>query len=242
VISRLRGPAETFVELHVIRQDETKSQMVAVQRQAQRVPSVTQINVLSDQPGIGYCQVLRFQKSTVQELDDALAQLRMQGMRALILDFRGNCGGYLPSAIQVAERFLPEGRVIVTTESHVPDQMRVYKSAYAGNLSIPLVILVDHDTASAAEVVAGALQAHRQATLVGQPTFGKWSVQRVLELKSAPAGIRVTLARFLSPGPQAYTASGIVPDVLAERSVISMADNQLLVAIQVALRLLEMRP
>jgi carboxyl-terminal processing protease len=120
--------------------------------------------------------------------------------------------------------------------------VRVYKASHAGPSLLPLVVLVDQETASAAEVVAGALHAHRRATLVGQPTFGKWSVQRVLELKSARSGIRVTLARFLSPGSEPYTIKGVVPDILEERSPVSMADNQLLVAIQVAVGMIEMRP
>src|SRR5262249_46063605 len=233
VVERLKGAAGSLVELEVVVRGENKPRTVVLTRQVLRVPSVVQAQMLPEQPGVGYCRVVSFQKTTVQELDDVLVQFQMQGMKVLILDLRSNWGGYLPAAIQVTERFLPEGKVIVSTQSHVPEQVRVYKAGYPSALAVPLVVLVDGETASAAEVVAGALQAHRRATLVGQPTFGKWSVQRVLELKSARAGIRVTLAKFLSPGAEAYTVKGVVPDVLEERSAISMADNQLLVAIQV---------
>jgi hypothetical protein len=204
-------------------------------------PSVADAQVLREHPGVAYCRVLGFQKATSHEFDEALVQLQMQGMKILILDLRGNGGGYVPSAIEMTERFLPAGKVIVTTVSQVPDQTRVHKAQHPSPVACPVVVLVDQETASAAEVVAGALQAHQRATLVGQPTFGKWSMQRVLDLKSASSGLRVTLARFLSPGSQPYTIKGVIPDVLAEQSPGSMADNQLLVAIQVALRLVEPR-
>ncbi len=238
----LHGEDGSSVELKIHREGAPLQEGITLARETTRTPSVTQAQILPEQPGVGYFQITNFHKNTAHELDDALMRLEMLGMKVLIVDIRGNPGGYLPAAIQVAERFLPEGKVIVTTESHVPEHVRVYKASHAGALQLPLVVLVDNETASAAEVVAGALHSHHRATLVGEPTFGKWSVQRVLELKSARSGVRVTLARFLSPGSAPYTVKGVTPDLVVERSPISMADNQLLVAIQVALRLVEMRP
>jgi carboxyl-terminal processing protease len=242
VVDRLRGEEGAVVDISVLKADGARMRTVSLSREPLRTPSVVHTQIIPEQPGIAYCQIFYFQKSTAQELDDAIVQLQMQGMKALIVDLRSNSGGYLPAAIQVAERFLPEGKVIVTTESHVPDQVRIYRSQHPTPLTLPLVVLVDGETASAAEVVAGSLHAHRRATLVGTPTFGKWSMQRVMELKSGRSGIRVTLARFLSPGAEPYTVKGVVPDVVEERSAISMADNQLLVAIQLARGLIEMRP
>jgi carboxyl-terminal processing protease len=242
VLERLRGSPGSLVELEFVPRGENRAQTLVLTRRLVHEPSVVQAQILTDQPGIGYCRVTSFQKTTAQELDDGLVHLQMQGMRALILDLRGNGGGYLAAAVQVTERFLPEGKVILTAQSLLPEQARVYRAGHAAAVGVPLVLLVDAETASAAEVVAAALQAHRRATLVGQPTFGKWSVQRVFELKAARGGLRVTLARFLAPGAEPYGDRGIVPDVLEERSPLSASDGQLLVAVQVAIRLANMRP
>jgi carboxyl-terminal processing protease len=165
----------------------------------------------------------------------------MQGLRVLIIDVRGNGGGQLHSAVQLAERFLPQGTAVLSTQGDSPDANREFRAEQATVLAIPLVILTDGQTASAAEVFAGSLQAHHRATLVGQATFGKWSMQRIIEMKSCKAGLSVTVARIVLPRAMS-TPRGITPDVLEDRSPISMADNQLLVAIQVAHRLLEMAP
>ena len=239
---RLKGSPGSLIELEVLALGESKPRTVVLTRQAIRVPSVVDVQMLPRHPGVGYCRILSFQKNTVQELDEALLQLRMQGLKALIVDLRGNWGGIFAVAIQVTERFLPEGKVIVSTQSQLADQNRRYKAGYPGALDLPLVLLVDGETASAAEVVAGALHDHGQAILVGMPTYGKWSIQRVLQLETVKAGgLRITLARFLSPGGHAYNIVGVKPDELVPRS-LSMMDNQLEAAIGVANKLLSMRP
>jgi carboxyl-terminal processing protease len=240
VNERLRGVVGTIVELDVVPAGEGAVRSVALTRQVFRIPSVVQVQVIPEQEDIGFCRVVSFQTSTPHELDEALIQLKMQGMKALIVDLRGNWGGVFTSAVQAAERFLPEGKVIVSTQSPVPEQVQVHRAAFPGALDIPLVVLIDGETASAAEVLAGALKDHGRAVLVGQPTFGKCSIQRVLQLdasgtENARSGMRVTLAKFLSPGGTSYNLKGVTPDIVVERPFpVSMSDDQLSAAIRVA--------
>jgi carboxyl-terminal processing protease len=240
VAERLRGLPGSLVELEVVSIDDMKPKTVMLTRQIIRVPSVAQVQMVQD--GIGYCHLLSFQKTTVDELDEALMQLKMQGMKALILDLRANWGGSFPAAVQVAERFLPEGKLIVTTKSHVRDENRKYTAKFPGALDIPLVVLVDGETASAAEVVAGALKDHKRAKLVGLPTFGKGSIQTVLNLDTWRAGgVRITLAKFVSPLGNTFHLLGVTPDYLEERNPLSMSDLQLDTAVRVARELNLMR-
>jgi hypothetical protein len=218
----------------------TPAQLGAVQGSLNG-PSVAalQVEMLNAQLGIGYCRLSAFHKSTAVELDNALAALKLQGMKGLILDLRGNPGGLLESAVAVAERFLPDG-VVVATQSQVASFSRTYRASSPDAFMLPLVILVDGETASAAEIVAGALKDHQRATLVGQPTFGKGSIQRVLKLEAVPSGIRLTLARFFSPSGHAYS-EGVVPHLTIVRPPWALSDPQLEVAVQEVTRLVAVR-
>jgi carboxyl-terminal processing protease len=233
VAELLRGLPDTLVELEVLGMGDMMPRTLILTRKLIRVPSVGQVQMVQD--AIGYCRLLSFQKTTVDELDKALLELNMSGMKVLILDLRGNWGGSFPAAVQVAARFLPKGELIVTTQSHVKDENRKYKAEFSGALDIPLVVLVDGETASAAEVVAGALRDHKRAKLVGQPTFGKGSIQTVLNLETWRAGgVRITLAKFVSPLGNTFHLMGVTPDYLEERTPYSMSDAQLNTAIRVA--------
>jgi carboxyl-terminal processing protease len=168
-------------------------------------------------------------------------------MRALILDLRGNPGGLVETAIETARRFLPSG-VIVSTENQDPRYNTVVHARNPGALTLPLVVLVDGDTASAAEVLAGALKDNRRGRLVGQATFGKGCSQKLLKLPPGPGGvptgaIRVTVARLFSPSGAPYTGRGVLPHVLAPRRLmpdsLDDSDNQLAVAALEAQRLLD---
>jgi carboxyl-terminal processing protease len=176
---------------------------------------------------IGYVRILSFQKTTPQELRSALLQLRSQpgGLKALVLDLRGNLGGSYEAALQVAELFLPEG-VIVYTHSRTKEEVRRANNPDA--LAVPMVVLVDGETASAAEIVAGALKDNNRAKLVGQTTFGKGSIQCLMKLDSLKAGLQVTVARFASPEHVFYDAHGVAPhDPVENRMTMMMgADAQ----------------
>jgi carboxyl-terminal processing protease len=241
----LRGEVGSAVEIEVLRPGEMMPRSVKLVRQTINLPSVLVAQLLEPSTGIGYVQLAGFQKTTLQELDESIARLRMEGMKVLILDLRGNPGGLFNVAVQVAERFLSEG-VIVSTQSPVPAFNKIHEAHNMIALTFPLVVLVDGDTASAAEIVAGALKENQRGTLVGQPTFGKGTSQRVLRLETAPAGVRITLARFFSPTGQAYSGRGVTPHILVDRPGPELPmdlsrDRQLQRALEVASQLVAIR-
>jgi carboxyl-terminal processing protease len=190
----------------------------------------------------------------VQELDNALLELAKVDVKALILDLRGNSGGLMDAAIEVAERFLSKGMIIVSTQHYDPKYNTTYRVRNEQAFALPMVVLVDGDTASAAEVLAGALKDNNRARLVGQTTFGKGCSQEVVRLPSQgllkvppelggvqTGAIRITVARFLSPGRQPYSGRGVVPHRLVERQTLpeSLGDNQIEEARSEAQRLID---
>ncbi|HMC64953.1 MAG TPA: S41 family peptidase, partial [Gemmataceae bacterium] len=196
----------------------------------------------SAEEGIGYVQLIGFQKTTVHELEEAILRLKRDGgMRALILDLRGNPGGSFRVAVQVAERFLADG-VIVSAQSQIRTYNRTFESRSGPNaIDIPLIVLIDGDTASAAELLAGALKENHRALLIGTTTYGKGTIQAVLPLHNlpaeAPAALRLTLARFFSPRGHAYNDTGVTPD-----RVVLDKDGQLQIALQEAAQLIRLLP
>jgi carboxyl-terminal processing protease len=237
----LKGAAGTAVEIGVVSIDGME-RPVSLKRK-RLVPRSVEFGWLVEkmemsmenqkQTEIGYIQILHFHKNTPQELDAALLNLRQGGMRGLILDLRGNPGGSFEAAVDCARRFLSSG-VIVTTKKH--DAKPTKYIVKSGSLiapvpeDIPIAVLVDGDTASAAEVLAGALKDNKRATLVGRTTFGKLCSQQLLVKELG--GIRITVARFYSPNGLPYSRQGIAPHVPAERYVGGdrLEDHQLMEA------------
>jgi carboxyl-terminal processing protease len=235
----LKGEVNTAIEVEFA-SGQMPAQRVELKRQAVAVPSLSEPRFLDERREIGYVQLISFQETTVPELDEAILRLQEAGMRVLILDLRGNPGGPFDVAVQVVERFLTSG-VIVTTHGQIGGQIRDYNKTYqahSGNvLAVPLVILVDAETASSAEMVAGALKENQRGKLVGETTFGKGSIQRVDKLKTAPrAGIRMTVARFYTPAGRPYSDTGVTPQVVirSEASMEIGQDAQLQAALDVA--------
>jgi carboxyl-terminal processing protease len=241
-LDMLEGEAGSLVELAII-SPALGSRVVVLQRRPLFVPSVT---YQMKDGGVGHVQIACFQESTAQELDAALSALSKADMKALILDLRGNPGGLMETAIDTARRFLPTG-VIVSTENQDPRYNTVFHARNPGAMTLPLVVLIDGDTASAAEVLAGALKHNRRARLVGQATYGKGCSQRLLKLPAGPGGvptgaIRVTVARLFSPSGAPYTGRGVIPHVVVVRRLLPDTlddpDNQLAMAVLEAQRLL----
>jgi carboxyl-terminal processing protease len=220
----LRGDVGTRVTIVVAPPGSGPSRQVTLKRQLVRLPSISEPRFADERLGIGYVRMNAFQETTVRELDEAIAQMQMAGMKALIVDFRGNEGGLFDVAVQIAERFISAGLIVST---HGPAALREFNRYYYSRglnfLTIPIVVLVDGETASAAELVAGALKEHQRGMLVGETTFGKGCMQKVLNLSNSSAGVRLTVAKFYSPRGHAYTPNGIAPDLRAPRSE-TMAD------------------
>jgi carboxyl-terminal processing protease len=219
----LEGDERTVVEL-VVASPGQGVRIVALRRRAQFVSSVQH----EAQGDIGYLKIQCMQESTVHEFDTKLAELVEADCKALVLDLRGNPGGLLDVSIEIARRFLSSG-VIVSTQHHDPKSSKVYRSENPMALTMPVVVLVDGETASAAEVLAGALKDNHRARVVGQTTYGKGCSQGLLKLTgegelhlpaaSSSAGgagaIRITIARFYSPIGQPYSGHGVEPDISA---------------------------
>jgi carboxyl-terminal processing protease len=209
---RLRGPRGSRVELR-LRDAAGRPVSRALLREQIKVPSVSHRQLAR---GVGYLRIRRFQEATSADSLAAVAALRRApgGLRALILDLRDNPGGVFEQAIKVADLFLADGVIVsvrsrgVETERHVAHR--------AGTIEpVPMLVLVDQSTASAAELVAAALADHRRATLVGVPSFGKGSVQTFLDLPDG-SGLKLTTALYFTPGGQSLDGNGITPDLVVE--------------------------
>ena len=209
--NRLQGAEGTSVDLEVLRRGGERQAVHLVRRHVD-VESITRAKIVESAEGIGYVQLTGFQKTSTEELDQAISGLQALGMRTLILDLRGNPGGLLNVAVEIADRFLDEG-VIVSTRGRASGQSQVLKANGRARWRMPVYLLVDHDSASASEILAGALQDHRRATVIGERTYGKGSVQSIFSLRSAPAGLKLTTAKFYSPHNRPYSEQGVSPDL-----------------------------
>ena len=209
--NRLKGAAGTSVRLTLDREHSSEPLEVALVRELIRTRSVSSRWL---ETGYAYLRISQFQQSTGSDLRAELGRLgaARSGLRGLVLDLRNNPGGTLDGAVEVADAFLETG-VIVSTRGRLPEANEVF-SAHAGDLlhGLPLAVLVDRGTASASEIVAGALQDSGRAVLVGERSFGKGSVQKILPLPSG-AAIKITTARYYTPAGNSIQAQGVVPDI-----------------------------
>lgn len=212
----LRGPSGSVVRLTIETADGQQTRSRRFARRAVAVASIPVAEIIDRSNGIAYIQMNGFQKTTAAELDRALQKLQREGMRVLIWDLRGNPGGLLTAAVEVLDRFIDKG-TLVSTRGRTRDQNWTYSARQVGTWSVPLILLVDGDSASASEIVAGAIHDHRRGTIIGRTTFGKWSVQSIFPMNNR-MGLRLTTAKFYSPHGQNYTKVGIRPDLLVEKA------------------------
>ena len=193
----LRGELGTEVAIRLERAGNSTQTDVTMTRG--RVAHKTIAHTFMLDEGVGYIDLSGgFSYTTVTELDDALLRLRARGVKALVLDLRGNSGGIVDQAVAVAERFLPFGTKILSQQGRNPNEDRVWRSANRLPVTVPLAVLVDGETVSAAEIVAGALQDNDRALIIGEKTFGKGLVQNIIELEDGSA-LALTAARYYTP-------------------------------------------
>jgi carboxyl-terminal processing protease len=208
----LRGPTGSTVELELLASSSSEPRRGRFVRRPVIVKSIDQVQMIEGEPDVGYIRMSGFQKTTAQELDAALAKLEAQGMKKLIWDLRDNPGGLLTAAVEVLDRFIDEG-VLVSTKGRSLDQNWTYSAHRSGTHSnIEIVLLVNDNSASASEIVAGAIRDHKRGVIVGRKTFGKWSVQSILPIRDK-TGLRLTTAKFYSPANHNYAKIGVKPDV-----------------------------
>jgi carboxyl-terminal processing protease len=205
----LQGEAGSKVRLEVRRGKSEDRRTLVLGRRPVEIQSIPVAEIVDRPSGVGYIQLTTFQDSTARELDQALARLDQQGMQSLILDVRGNPGGLLSAAVEVLDRFLAEGTLV---QIRGPRQNETFTAKQPGTWTLPVVLLIDGDSASASEIVAGAFKDHRRGTIVGRRSFGKWSVQTIFQAKQQ-CGLRVTTAKFYSPRGQNLAKVGLRPDI-----------------------------
>ncbi|NOY43713.1 MAG: S41 family peptidase [Planctomycetes bacterium] len=186
--------------------------VINVRREHVEVPSMEDVKIVDKDFGIAYLRIPTFQKTTSRDLEAALWDLHRKGMRSLILDLRGNPGGLLTSSVEVADKFLTQGSIVSTRGRSAQEDFN-YQAHYGGTWRVPLVVLIDEDSASASEIFAGAIKDNNRGIIVGNTSFGKGSVQGIFPLGYAGAGIRLTTAKFFSPNGTPISRHGVEPDV-----------------------------
>jgi carboxyl-terminal processing protease len=213
-VEKMRGPVNTKIKLRITRKGADKPIEVTITRDVIRVRSVRS-RVEDDD--VGYIRITQFNEQTTDNLKKAIADISRQvpsdKLKGYIIDLRNNPGGLLDQAISVSDAFLDRGE-IVSTRGRDPEETQRF-SAHSGDLSKhkPVIVLINGGSASASEIVAGALQDHKRATLVGTRSFGKGSVQTIIPLGSGKGALRLTTARYYTPSGRSIQAKGIVPDI-----------------------------
>ena len=231
-VKKMRGEPQTKVLLTIFRKDESRTFPVSITREEIRTQSVRSKMI---EPGYAWIRLSQFQERTVDDFVTKVEQIYKQDpkLKGLVLDLRNDPGGLLDAAVAVSAAFLPENVIVVSTNGQLAESKSVYKASPefyqrrsgtdplkrlpASIKTVPLIVLVNEGSASASEIVAGALQDHKRATIMGNQTFGKGSVQTVRPL-GPDTGIKLTTARYYTPSGKSIQARGIVPDVMLDET------------------------
>ncbi len=223
-VKQMRGKPGSDIVLTVVRDGQPKPLTFTLTRAVIKVQSVKH-RMLEN--GFGYVRIAQFQANTGDGLKDALAKLKLQNknnLTGLVLDLRNNPGGVLNAAVAVSDAFLSSG-LIVYTEGRVADAELKFSATPADLINgAPMVVLVNGGSASASEIVAGALQDHKRAVIMGTKTFGKGSVQTILPM-SGNAALKITTARYYTPSGRSIQATGILPDVVTEEAKVTKREK-----------------
>ncbi|MDE0684671.1 MAG: S41 family peptidase [Candidatus Poribacteria bacterium] len=207
-VDQLRGEPGTSVSITIVREDESRPIELTITRDVIRVPSVEH-DIIGDK--IGYIRINQFLQTTANDVDDALAEFKAQSTRGVILDLRSNPGGLLSSAVNIASDFLTPGQLVVYSKGL--ESREDFRAEGIKRENFPLIVLVNGGSASASEIVAGAVKDHRRGLVMGDKTFGKASVQRVFQLRNSKAAVKLTVARYYTPNDVDIDNVGIIPDI-----------------------------
>lgn len=223
-VKRMRGPKGTEVTITIAREGEKEHLDFTITRDIIKVKSVKN-KVIEDD--IGYIKINQFQERTADDLGRALAELDESNVNSIILDLRNNPGGLLSSAVDVSGYFLPKGTLVVYTQGRAGHKME-YKTRNGNDSKKPMVVLVNQGSASASEIVSGALKDWRRAVVIGTTTFGKASVQSIIPL-SDDAALRLTTARYYTPKGTSIQNTGITPDITVNLKATNGASEHVIV-------------
>ncbi|MEW6675471.1 MAG: S41 family peptidase [Nitrospirota bacterium] len=208
-VSKMRGVPKTSVTITILREGWKETKDFTIIRDIIKIKSVKS-KVLED--GIGYVKISQFQEQTATDLSTAMDKLMQEKINALVLDLRNNPGGLLNSAVDVTSQFLPPGKLVVYTKGKTGERTEYHTEGVKPSYIIPMIVLINQGSASASEIVAGALKDHSRAVILGTQTFGKGSVQTVIPLTDG-SGIRLTTARYYTPNGRSIQTTGITPDI-----------------------------
>ena len=220
-VNLMRGKPGTGIELTLVREGESKPLVISIVRDIIKIESV--YSRLIENENMLYVRVVSFDKNIVGDVKEAIQ--KNKGVKGIVLDLRNNPGGLLNQAVELVDLFVDEG-IIVSQKGRVESDNAEYKATKAGTLTkIPLVVLVNGGSASASEIVSGALQDHKRAIIIGEKTFGKGSVQAVLPVVDNEA-IRLTIARYYLPSGRTIQAEGVTPDLMVYPGEVPHKNNE----------------
>ncbi len=222
--SMLTGEEGSLVRVTVVTPSQAP-RTLTIRRTEIDVPSLEDVKIIEPATGVAYLRIPAFQKTTARDLEAALWDLHRQGMRSLVIDLRGNPGGLLTASVEIADKFIANGP-LVSTRGRSEQENFNYAAHRPGTWRVPLVVLIDGDSASASEIFAGAIQDAHRGKIVGARSYGKGSVQGIFPLGTSGAGLRLTTAKFYSPNGNPISNVGITPDIDTRRATAVAAGGK----------------
>ncbi|MDD5079179.1 MAG: S41 family peptidase [Candidatus Omnitrophica bacterium] len=224
-VKKLRGKAGEPVNIAVLRESEKKLLDFKIVRDIIKIQDIKSARILED--GIGYIRLIEFRENTSEDMDKTLEKLKKDGMNALILDLRNNPGGLLETAVEVTEKFIPKGNLVLSTKGRIASQNMEFFSRYNRPVwDMPLVVLINEGSASGSEIVAAALQDYKRAIIMGTKSFGKGSVQTIIPLADGSA-LRLTTSKYFTPSSKVIHGKGVMPDItVTDGKLVEAADDK----------------
>ncbi len=223
-VKKLRGKAGEPVNISVLRDSERKILDFKIVRDIIKIKDIKEARILED--GIAYLRLIEFRENTSADLNAVLERLKKEGMGGFILDLRNNPGGLLDAAVNVTEKFIDSGKLVVSTKGRKASQnLEFYAQSKRAIVDVPMVVLINEGSASGSEIVAGCLQDYKRAIIVGVKSFGKGSVQTVVPLGDGSA-LRLTTSKYFTPLGREIHGKGVVPDIIVEDGKIELAAKE----------------